>query len=194
MAYIALSVKYIRISAEEGSRVVEIAGVEMRDGVPTGDSFHRYVNPGIEVDEAALEQLNINSTTLAEKPPFAEVAPYFCDFIRGRAVIAYDLDQVAILESEFTHLIGRLLPPWKSGNWDLDAQCSLQSLSMLARVVELPGEDLDAFCAHYDIEPRKDAGAQEEARCVGAVYAAMEPELIAWEKEHGEAIITGQDD
>lgn len=193
MAYIALSIKYVRISAEEGSRVVEIAGLEMRDGEPTGDSFHRYVNPGMEVDENALERHGVSTTMLTDKPPFAEVAPYFCDFIRGRAVIAYDLDQVSVLESEFTHLIGRLLPPWKSGNWDLDAQCSLQSLSMLARVVEVPAEDLEALCTHYDIEAPKDLGAQEEARCVGAVYAAMEPDLIAWEREHGEAIITDRE-
>lgn len=193
MAYIALSIKSVRISAEEGFRVVEIAGIEMRDGEPTGETFHRYINPGVEVDEEALKVHGLSSAKLADKPLFAEIAPYFCDFIRGRAVIAYELDQVAVLEREFTHLMGRLLPPWKSGGWDLDEQCSLQSLSMLARVVEVPGDELAEICAHYDVEPARDAGAEAEAKCVGAVYAAIEPDLIAWEQEHGELVISDPD-
>lgn len=193
MAYIALSIKNVRISAEEGFRVVEIAAIEMRDGEPTGETFHRHINPGIEVDEEALKVHGLSSAKLADKPLFAEVAPYFCDFVRGRAVIAYELDQVAVLEREFTHLMGRMLPPWKSGGWDLDEQCSLQSLSMLARVVEVPGDELAEICAHYDIEPPQGPGAEAEARCVGAVYAAIEPDLIAWEREHGELVISDPD-
>lgn len=196
MAYIALSTKHVRISAEEGSRVVEIAAVEMRDGEPTGESFHRYINPAMEVSEEALEAHGLDSARLADKPPFAEVAPYFCDFIRGRAVIAFDLNRVALLESEFVRLIGRLLPPWRGKGWDLDEQCSLQSLSMLAKVIEVPaaGYELSEICAHYGIQPPSSPGAVDEAKCVGAVYAVMEPDIIAWENRYGEVIITNSDE
>lgn len=194
MAYIALSTRYVRISAEEGSRIVEIACIEMRDGVPTGESFHRYVNPAMEVSEDALKAHGIDSGQLADKAPFAEIAPYFCDFIRGRAVIAFDLDQVALLEQEFVRLIRRLLPPWRGKSWDLDEQCSLQSLSMLAKVVEVPGDGLAEICTHYGVQPPSSPGAVDEATCVGAVYAAMEPDLIAWEREYGEMIITDRDE
>ncbi|WP_156777046.1 exonuclease domain-containing protein [Nitrococcus mobilis] len=193
MAYIALSIKSVRVSADKGFRVVEIAGIEMRDGEPTGENFHRYINPDIEVEESALKIHGLSSAMLADKPLFSEIAPYFCDFIRGRAVIAYKLDQVAALEREFVHLMGRLLPPWKARGWDLDEQCSLQSLAMLARVVEVPDDELEAICAHYDIEPPKSPGAEDEAKCVGAVYAAMEPDLVAWEREHGELVISDPD-
>lgn len=195
MAYIALSTKHVRISAEEGSRVVEIAAVEMRDGAPTGESFHRYINPAIEVSDEALDAYGISSDQLADKPPFAEVAPYFCDFIRGRAVITYDLNQVALLEREFVRLIGRLLPPWRGKNWDLDEQCSLQSLSMLARVIEVPeGDSLSEICTHYGTQPPASPGALDEATCVGAAYAAMEPDIIAWESKYGEMIITSSEE
>lgn len=197
MAYIALSTKYVRISAEEGFRIVEIAAVEIRDGVPTGESFHRYINPAIEVSEEALKALGIDLDRLADKPPFAEMAPYFCDFIRGRAVITFDLEQVALLEREFVRLLGRLLPPWGGRKgWDLDEQCSLQSLSMLAKVIEVPaaGYELSEICAHYGIQPPASPSAVDEAKSVGAVYAAMEPDIIAWENKYGEAIITSSDE
>ncbi len=193
MAYIALSIKNVRIAADKGSRVVEIAAIEMRDGAPTGEKFHRYINPDIEVEESALQELGLSSKKLADKPVFSEIAPYLIDFIRGRAVIAYKLDQVAVLEREFVHLIGRLLPPWKARGWDLDEQCSLQSLAMLARVVEVPGDELEAICSHYDVEPPQSLGAEDEAKCVGAVYAAMEPDLITWEREHGELLVSDPD-
>ncbi|MDN5869317.1 MAG: hypothetical protein L0H73_01140 [Nitrococcus sp.] len=170
--------------------MVEIACVEMRDGVATGESLHRYVNPGVGVSDEILGDVGISSAELADKPPFAELGPYVCDFLRGRAVIAYDLDQVSVLEREFTALVARLLPPWKSGNWDLDAQCSLQSLSMLARLIEVPGEELGEICAHYNIEPPRSPGALDEAMCVGAVYPVMEPDILAWEREYGEGLIT----
>ncbi|MDN5848070.1 MAG: hypothetical protein L0H63_00305 [Nitrococcus sp.] len=170
--------------------MLEIACVEMRDGVATGESVHRYINPGVDVSDDVLRDLGTSSDKLADKAPFAEAAPYVCDFLRGRAIIAYDLDQVGVLEREMTQLIARLLPPWKSGNWDLDAQCSLQSLSMLGKVIEAPGDGLRELCAHYGVEPPKSPSAFDEANCVGAVYAAMEPDLLAWEREYGEAIIT----
>lgn len=195
MAYIALSTRSVRISAQEGSRIVEVACIEVRDGVPTGESFHRYINPAIEVSEEALKAHGIESAQLADKPPFAEMAPYFCDFIRGRAVIVLDLDQVALLEREFMHLIGRLLPPWRGKVWDLDEQCSLQSLSMLAQVIEVPaGSGLTELCAHYGIQPPASSGAVDEAKCVGAVYATMEPDIIAWESKYGELILGNLDE
>lgn len=193
MAFIALSTREVRIAGEQGPRMVEIACLEVGDGSPTGESFHRYVNPGAEVTEDALKAYGIDPAMVAGKPSFADIAPYFCDFIRGRAVIAFDMNEVALVEREFTKLIERLLPPWKSGYWDLDAQCSLQSLSMLARVVEVPADGLEEIGAYYGVQPPASAAAVDVAKCVGAVYAAMEPDLIAWEREYGKAIVTGNE-
>ena len=38
----------------QGDRLVEIGCVELVNGFPTGNSFHRYLNPERDIDEGAL--------------------------------------------------------------------------------------------------------------------------------------------
>ena len=38
-----------------GHRIIEVAGVELVNRLLTGKHFHRYVNPGRDSDEGALQ-------------------------------------------------------------------------------------------------------------------------------------------
>ena len=69
----------------DGHRIVEIGALELINHVPSGRSFHVYVNPEREMPQDALEVHGLTSAFLREQPEFAEIADdllAFFDFDR----------------------------------------------------------------------------------------------------------------
>jgi DNA polymerase-3 subunit epsilon len=74
-----------------GERIIEIAGVEIIDGVITGSSFHEYINPDgkiIPPDSYMVHKLS--NEFLSDKPKMAAVAPKFLDFIGDSTLVAHN--------------------------------------------------------------------------------------------------------
>ncbi|MDR2220493.1 MAG: twin-arginine translocation signal domain-containing protein [Methylobacillus sp.] len=67
-------------------RINEIRALEVQDRKLTGRYFHRYINPGREIDSGAAA-----IPGLTEEPTFAEIASELCAFIGGaKRVIIYE--------------------------------------------------------------------------------------------------------
>ena len=66
----------------DGDRIVEIGGVELLNRIPTGRSFHRYLNPERAMSPGRLRRARPDAIAfLADKPLFAAIAEEFLDFI-----------------------------------------------------------------------------------------------------------------
>ena len=94
------------LRASSGDRVVEIGCVEVVDRVPTGRTFHQYLNPeGKRNDEAAFKVHGLADDFLAKQKKFREVAPEFLRFIKGAEVIIHNADfDVSFLNAELGKL------------------------------------------------------------------------------------------
>ena len=64
-----------------GDRVVEIGCVECINHVPTGETFHVYINPERDMPEAAFKVHGLSTDFLKTKPVFAAIAADFVAFI-----------------------------------------------------------------------------------------------------------------
>ena len=116
-----------------GDRIVEIGCVELLNYIPTGRTFHVYVNPQRPVSQGALQVHGLSDSFLADKPVFAAVAPDFMEFVReARLVIHNAAFDVGFLNAE----LGRC------GHPVLEADRAACTLS-LAR----PGMSEDKFAA-----------------------------------------------
>src|SRR5580692_5175965 len=75
-----------------GHRLLEIACVELEDLIPTGQTFHRYINPEREIDIEAERVHGLSAAFLADKPTFADpdVADAFLDFVGDAALVAHN--------------------------------------------------------------------------------------------------------
>ncbi len=61
------------LDPKTGDRIVEIGGIELFNHIPTGKSFHRYVNPERSVPVEAQRVHGLDDSFLKDKPVFAAV-------------------------------------------------------------------------------------------------------------------------
>jgi len=90
------------------ARIVEIS-ITTATGAVLLDTL---VNPGEPIPAEATGIHGITDEIVAGAPPFAEVAAEFCDAIRGKRVIVYNLSyDLARLEHEFA-MLGPVIGSW----------------------------------------------------------------------------------
>lgn len=78
------------VSVCDGHRIIEIACVEMIDGVLTGNHFHRYVNPGIRIQPGAVKVHGITDAFLKGKPVFADIVKEFLGFVADSVLVIHN--------------------------------------------------------------------------------------------------------
>lgn len=70
------------LSPENGDRLVEIGAVELINHIPTGRTYHQYINPERSVPEEVVAVHGLTEEFLKDYPVFAEVAAAFCRVCR----------------------------------------------------------------------------------------------------------------
>ena len=149
-----------------GDRIVEIGCVELLNHIPTGRTYHVYVNPQRAVSQGALAVHGLSDGFLADKPVFSAIAPDFMEFVRdARLVIHNAVFDIGFLNAE----LGRCGHP----AFDLDkAACTL---SLARRKHPSAPNNLDALCARYGIDNsrRTKHGALLDAEILAEVYIEL---------------------
>jgi DNA polymerase-3 subunit epsilon len=149
-----------------GDRIVEIGAVELINHIPTGRSFHAYLNPQRSMPQGAFAVHGLSDAFLADKPRFAAVAGELEEFIEdSRLVIHNAAFDIAFLNAEFGR-IGR--PPLAMGR-------VLDTLAMARRKHPGAPASLDALCGRYGIDNarRTKHGALLDAEILAEVYIEL---------------------
>ncbi len=149
-----------------GDRIVEIGCLELNNHIPTGRSFHSYVNPERMMPADAREVHGLTDAFLADKPVFAEVAAGLLEFLGDAPLVihnaAFDL---GFLDAEFA----RLDRP------RFDAARAIDTVQLARR--KFPGSpaSLDALCRRFGIDAaqRIKHGALVDAELLAAVYLEL---------------------
>lgn len=170
MRQIVLDTETTGLEPSEGHRIIEIAGIELIDRRPTGNTFHVYLNPERAIDLGALSVHGITAEFLAGKPRFAEIAEQLIDYLRGAELIIHNAAfDVAFLDHELRLWGGDRAPR-------ITELCSIFDTLSLARRL-FPGQrnTLDALCKRYGIDcsARELHGALLDADLLAKVYLAM---------------------
>ena len=169
MRQIVLDTETTGLEPELGHRIIEIGCVELVNRRATGRTFHRYLNPEREIDDAALAVHGISRTDLDGQPRFAEVHEELLAFIADTEVVIHNAAfDVAFLDAELGRLPGE---PRRVG-----AVCQVLDTLALAREMH-PGQrnSLDALAKRYEVDNshRELHGALLDARILADVYLAM---------------------
>jgi DNA polymerase-3 subunit epsilon len=183
MREIVLDTETTGLDPLTGDRVVEIGCIELFNRIPTGQTFHRYVNPERDMPASAFEVHGLSTDFLKDKPPFAEVAEDFLGFVGDAALVIHNAAfDAAFLNSELER-VGK----------PLIARDRLVDTLLLARRRH-PGaaNRLDDLCARYGIDNtrRSKHGALLDAELLAEVYieltgarqAALGLELVTADK------------
>ncbi len=157
------------LEVSEGHRIIEVGCVELVDRRLTGRHFHRYINPGREIDPGAFEVHGISDEFLADKPPFVQIADELLSFVAGAELIIHNapfdtgfLDHELALLGGVTRRIGDI--------------CAVIDTLAMARARH-PGQKnrLDDLCRRYGVDnsQRELHGALLDAEILADVYLRM---------------------
>jgi DNA polymerase-3 subunit epsilon len=167
MREIVLDTETTGLDPGQGHRLVELGCIELLNRIPTGATFHVYLNPEREVPAEAAAIHGLTSEFLKDKPLFADVVDDFLTFIGEDTPLV-------IHNAGFDH--GFLCAELKRAERALIARERLIDTLMLARRKHSAGPyNLDALCERYGIDNsrRTKHGALLDAEILAEVYVEL---------------------
>ena len=166
MREIVLDTETTGFEPSEGHRIVEIGAIELIGHLPTGRTFHKYLNPERAMPKEAFEVHGLGDDFLRGKPLFRAVAQDFLSFIgAARLVIHNAAFDMKFLNAELAQ-IG--LPP-------LEFARAIDTVQ-IARA-KFPGApaSLDALCRRFGVDNsgREKHGALLDSEILAEVYLEL---------------------
>ncbi len=166
---IVLDTETTGLDPRRGDRLVEIACIELQDLLPTGRTFHRYVNPERDMPVEAEKVHGLSARFLADKPRFdaPEVCDAFLEFVGDAAIVAHN----AGFDRGFVNFELEQL-----GREGLHETRWIDTLGLAQK--RFPGmyNSLDALCKRFKISlaEREKHGALIDARLLAEVYLELQ--------------------
>ncbi len=166
MREIVLDTETTGFDPESGDRIVEIGAVELINHMPTGATFHEYINPERSMPQSAFEVHGLGDDFLRDKPVFAKVGQKFLDFVQDSTMVIHN----AAFDMKFLNaeLRWMKLPelPWEQ---------ALDTLAIARK--RFPGSpaSLDALCRRFGIDnsSRTLHGALLDSEILAEVYLEL---------------------
>ena len=152
---------------ENPDRMIEFAGLEMKNRQFTGVNLHLYMHPERDIPEEAVKVHGITLDKLTDSPKFAEVAQQIFDFIKGAELIIHNAKfDVGFLDAEFARV----------GLPNVESVCKITDTLQMARDA-YPGQknSLDALCIRLGVDRSRRVlhGALIDCELLGGVYLKM---------------------
>lgn len=179
MREIVLDTETTGFEPSEGDRIVEIGAVELMGHVPTGRTYHQYINPQRAMPAEAFgvhgigpdllqppQEPKPGQETLRDKPLFKDIAQDFVDFIGDAKLVIHNAAfDMKFLNAELGWVNRPLLP--------MDQ--ALDTLTIARR--KFPGSpaSLDALCRRFAIDnsSRTLHGALLDSEILAEVYLEL---------------------
>lgn len=166
MREIVLDTETTGFEPDEGHRIVEIGGVELKGHVPTGRTYHQYINPERSMPQEAFEVHGLGDEFLAKQPPFKAIAQSFLDFVGDAKLVIHNASfDMKFLNAE----LGWLEMPRIPNDQAIDTLAMARS--------RFPGApaSLDALCRRFGVDnsAREKHGALLDSEILAEVYLEL---------------------
>jgi DNA polymerase-3 subunit epsilon len=189
MREIVLDTETTGLDPLRGDRLVEIGCVEMINHMPTGQTFHVYLNPERDMPQEAFAVHGLSAEFLADKPLFATVVEEFLTFIGDAPLVIHNASfDIGFINAELDRLSRAAIPRDRL----------VDTLTLARRKHPGVSNRLDDLCSRYAIDNsrRTKHGALLDAELLAEVYidliGARQSQLILAETRVSFAI--GQTD
>ncbi|MDT1062749.1 DNA polymerase III subunit epsilon [Paracoccus sp. CPCC 101403] len=167
MREIVLDTETTGFDPETGDRIVEIGALELMNHLPTGRTFHVYINPERSMPQEAFEVHGLGDDFLRDKPVFATVARDFVEFIGedSRLVIHNAQFDMKFLNAELRRAGHAVMPYGRA----------IDTLELARRMFPGAQNSLDALCRRFRVDNsnRTLHGALLDSELLAEVYLAL---------------------
>lgn len=173
MREIVLDTETTGLDPKSGHRLIEIGCLELVNHIPSGKSYHVYINPEREVPEEAFNVHGLSTEFLKDFPVFSDVYEDFLKFIDDAPLVIHNARfDLKFLNAELAAVDSIFLP----------YERSIDTLKIAKQ--KFPGSpaNLDALCRRFEIDNtnRVKHGALLDAELLVEVYL----ELIGKRQPH----------
>ena len=146
MNEIFLDTETTGLSFKDGHRIVEIACIETKDLIPTGNIFHKLINPKRDVPNEAFKIHGFSSEFLSNKETFDQIADAFLHFIKEKRIIIHNASfDLGFLNGELNLIKKKLI----------DKKLTVDSLEVARNKFPNTSNSLDALCKKFNIDLSK---------------------------------------
>jgi len=166
MREIVLDTETTGLNPFDGHRIVEIGAVELWQQMPTGQTYHQYINPERPMPQEAFEVHGLGDEFLADKPVFTAIAQAFLDFVQGSKLVIHNASfDMRFLNAELE---------W-AGLRPLPSDQALDTLAIARRKFPGSNASLDALCRRFGIDNsmREKHGALLDSEILADVYLEL---------------------
>lgn len=166
MREIILDTETTGLDPAQGHRIVEIGAVELENHVPTGETFHVYLDPERDMPPEAEAVHGLSNAFLRGKQKFAQAAGDFLSFIADSVLVIHNASfDLAFLNAEMSYIGKPAILPER-----------VVDTLYLARQKHPAGPNsLDALCRRYGIDNAKRTkhGALLDSELLAEVYLEL---------------------
>jgi DNA polymerase-3 subunit epsilon len=163
MREIVLDTETTGFDPQDGHRIVEIGCIELFNQIPTGKTYHQYINPQRDMPVEAFDVHGLGTEFLSTQPIFTEIVGDFTDFMGDSRLIIHNAE----FDMRFINAELEL-----AGFKPLPMSQSLDTLAVARQ--RFPGSpaSLDALCRRFEIDNsnRTLHGALLDSELLAEVY------------------------
>ena len=166
MREVVLDTETTGLEPETGDRIVEIGAVELWNHIPTGKTFHKYLNPERNMPEEAQAVHGLTDDFLKDKPLFSQIVDDFLAFIKNSKLVIHNASfDMKFLNAELVLAERSKLP----------GDIAIDTLGIARK--KFPGSpaSLDALCRRFNIDnsARTLHGALLDSEILAEVYLEL---------------------
>ena len=131
------------LSFRDGHKIVEIACIETKDLIPTGNVFHKFINPRRSMPDAAFKVHGFSEEFLKDKETFDQIADDFISFVKEKKIIIHNAPfDLGFLDGELNII--------KKGR--VEKKLVIDSLEVARNKFPGASNSLDALCRKFNID------------------------------------------
>ena len=146
MSEVFLDTETTGLSYKDGHKIVEIACIETKDLIPTGNVFHKLINPKRNIPDEAFNVHGFSENFLSDKETFDQIADEFLSFIKNKKIIIHNAPfDLSFLNGELD-----LIKKDK-----LDQKVAIDTLELARNKFPGVSNSLDSLCRRFNIDLSK---------------------------------------
>ena len=143
MSEVFLDTETTGLSFRDGHKIVEIACIETQDLIPTGNTFHKLINPKRSVPNEAYKIHGFSEELLKDKQTFDKIADELLNFIKDKKIIIHNAPfDLGFLDGELG-----LIQKNK-----INKKFVVDSLEVARNKFPGTSNSLDALCKRFNID------------------------------------------
>jgi len=150
----------------QGHRMVEIGCIELVNRIPSGQTFHRYINPERDIPQEVVAIHGIDGERVKNEKIFAEIAEDLVAFLGDAPLVAHNASfDLGFINAELD----------RCGRPSIGRERLVDTLLLARRKYPGGSNRLDDLCTRYHIDNsrRTKHGALLDAELLAEVYVEL---------------------